>query len=63
MYNFHEDILDEAPPNFDGEDTTPIIKSLFQVDDAALLNKEMVDKFHRTFKRFLYAAKMTRVDI
>ena len=29
MYNFLEDILEEAPSDFHGEDTTPEIKPLF----------------------------------
>ena len=63
MCNFLEDILEEAPSDFDGEGTTPAIKSLFQVEDLPLLSKELADQFHRTVARFLYAVKRARPDI
>ena len=56
MYNFLEDILEEDPSDFDGEDTTPATKFLFQVEDLPLLSEELVDQFHRTVPGFLYAS-------
>ena len=32
VYNYLEDILDEAPSDFDGEDVTPAISKLFTVN-------------------------------
>ena len=34
MYDYLEDILAEAPDDFDGEDVTPAVSDLFQVDEA-----------------------------
>ena len=34
MYDFLEDILAEAPDGFDGEDVTPAVSDLFQVNGA-----------------------------
>ena len=42
MYNFLEDILEETPSDYNGEDTIPAIKSLFQVDDLPFLSEELV---------------------
>ena len=63
MYDVFEDILEEAPSNFKVEDTTPAIKSLFQVEDLPLLSKELADQFYRTVVRFLYATKRVRLDM
>ena len=63
MYNFLEDILEEAPSDFDGKDTTSATKSLFQVEDLPLLSEELVDQFHRMVVRFLCVAKRARPDI
>ena len=32
MYDYLEDILDEAPADFDGEDVTPVVSGLFMVN-------------------------------
>ena len=63
MCNFLRDILEEASSNFNGENTTPTTKSLFQVGDVSLLNEELAGQFHRIVARFLYAAKRARPDI
>ena len=64
MYDYLEDILAEAPECFDGEDVTPTVSDLFQVDESARkLDEETSDYFHRTVARFLYAAKRARPAI
>ena len=63
MYDYLEAILEEAPPEFDGEDTTPATSDLFKVPEATPLSDEMADQFHRTVARFLYAEKRARPDI
>ena len=46
MYNFLEDILEEALSHFDGEDTTSVLKSLFYVEDLPLISEELMNQFH-----------------
>ena len=64
MYDYLEDILAEAPDNFDGEDMTPAISDLFQVDEACRkLDTPTADMFHCFVARFLYVAKRARPDL
>ena len=64
MYDFLEDILTEAPDEFDGENVTPAISDLFQVDEACRkLDTPTADLFHRFVARFLYVAKRARPDL
>ena len=54
MYDFLEDILIDAPPEFDGEDVTPATKTLFIVDEnSPLLPLDKAEYFHSTTARFL----------
>ena len=47
MYDYLEDILAEAPDDFDGEDVTPAVSDLFQVDRACRkLDTPTADLFH-----------------
>ena len=47
MYDFLEDIMVDAPPEFDGEDFTPATKTLFTVDEnSPLLPLEKAEYFH-----------------
>ena len=58
MYDYLEDILAEAPEDFDGEDLTPAVNNLFLVDEACKkLDELKADLFHRFVTRFLYVAK------
>ena len=57
MYNYLEDILDEAPSDFDGEDVTPAVSKLFTVN----LTHQKLDAptsalLHRIVAKFLYIA-------
>ena len=64
MYDYLEDILAEAPSNFDGEDITPAISELFQVNGTCWkLDMATADLFHCIVVRFLYVAKRARPDI
>ena len=64
MYDYLEDILAEAPEDFDGEDLTPAVSNLFQVDEACKkLDIPTADLFHRFVARFLYIAKRARPDL
>ena len=64
MYDYLEDTIADAPDCFDGEDVTPAISTLFQVDKSLdKLKEDDADYFHRTVARFLYAAKQAQPDI
>ena len=54
MYDYLEDILAEAPSNFDGKDVTPAISELFFVNEThRKLDTATADLFHRIVTRFL----------
>ena len=64
MYDYLEDILEEAPAEFDGEDVTPAVKNLFSVEmTQKKLDAATADLFHRIVARFLYVAKRARPDL
>ena len=58
MYGYLEDILAEAPDDFDGEDVLPAISNLFQVDEACKkLDLPTTDMFHCFVARFFVCSK------
>ena len=58
MYDYLENILDEAPAEFDGEDVTPAISELFTVNLIhQKLDKPTADLSHHIVAMFLYVAK------
>ena len=58
MDDYLEDILAEAPDDFDGEGTTSAVSDLFQVDEACRkLDTTMAEVFDCFVARFLYLAK------
>ena len=64
MYDYLENILDEAPAEFDGEDVTPAISELFTVNlTHQKLDTPTADLFHRIVAMFLYVAKRARPDL
>ena len=64
MYDYLEDILSEAPTDFDGDDVTPAVSNLFSVDlIQRKLGEAIVDLFHCIVTRFLYMAKRARPDL
>ena len=64
MYDYLEDILVEAPMDFDDENITPAISKLFQVNEThQKLDMVTVDLFHCIVTRFLYVAKRARSDL
>ena len=64
MYNYLEDILDEAPVDFDGEDVTLAVSDLFTVNlTHRKLDTSTAVLFHRTVAKFLYIAKRARPDL
>ena len=64
MYDYLEDILAEALDDFNGEDVTPAVSDLFQVDEAGRKHdRQTIDTFHRFVARFLYMAKRARPDL
>ena len=64
MYDYLEDIVDEAPKDMDGSAVTPAANDLFQVDEECeKLDPETADLFHRTVARLLFAAKRSRPDL
>ena len=63
MYDYLEDILAEANTDFDGEDVTPDISELFQVNETCGKLDMTTDLFHCIVARFLYVAKKARPDL
>ena len=64
MYDYLEDILDEAPDEFDGEDVPPAISELFTVNlTHQKLDTSIANLFHRIVTKFLYIAKQARPDL
>ena len=64
LYDYLEEILVEAPLDFDGEDVTPAISEILQVNNACpKLDIAIADLFHRIVARFLYVAKMAKTDL
>ena len=58
MYDYLEDILAEAPDDFNGEGVTPAASKLFQVDEACReLDAPTADMFHRFVARFYVCSK------
>ena len=48
MYDYLEDILSEAPADFDGEDVTPAVSNLFSVNlKQHKLDEATSNQFHR----------------
>ena len=64
MYHYLEDILSEAPANFDGEDVTPADSELFSMNlTQQKLDVTAADLLHRIVNHFLYVAKRARPDL
>ena len=64
MYDFLEDIQDEAPADFDGEDVSPAVSELLMVNlTHRKLNASTAELFHRIVAKFLYVAKRLRHDL
>ena len=64
MYDYLDDILDESPPKFDGEDVTPAVSELFTVNMThQKLDTPTSELFHRIVAKFLYIAKRARPDL
>ena len=64
MYDHLEDILAETPDDFNGEDVTPAVSDLFQMDKACRkFDTQKVDLFHCFVARFLYMAKRAKLDL
>ena len=64
MYEYLEDILTEAPLDLNGEDVTPAISELFQVNEThQKLEIVMADLFYRIAHRFICVVKRTRPDL
>ena len=64
MYDYLEDILNESPPEFDGEDVTPVVSELFTVNIIhQKLDTPTLELFHHIVAKFLYIAKRARPDL
>ena len=64
MYDYLEDILNEAPAEFDGEDVTPAVSDLFTVNlTQRKLDTPTANFFHRIVAKVLYVAKQARPDL
>ena len=65
IYDFFEDIIEDAPNDMYGTNTRTSAKSnLFTVDhNSPLRDRKMADAFHRRTARLILAAKRARHDI
>ena len=64
MYDYLEAKLAEAPDDFDGEEVTPAVSDLFQVNEACRkLDSPTADMLHCFVTRFLYVAKRASLDL
>jgi Reverse transcriptase (RNA-dependent DNA polymerase) len=64
MFDYVEEMLDELPPDMDGEAITPAANHLFAVDDKATpLNADMAQFFHHNTAKLLFLSKRARPDI
>jgi hypothetical protein len=64
MINYLEEILDELPPEMDGDSTTPAASFLFDVDeDCEKLEAEASEFFHHNTAKLLFICKRARPDI
>ena len=64
MYDYLQDILSEAPADFDGKDVRPAVSNLFTINlTQRNLDKATTDLFHCIVARFLYVTKRARLDL
>lgn len=63
MQKYVDDMIDEAPPEFDGEATTPAAAHLFDTDpEATKLGSEQAVTFHHLVANALFLCKRARPD-
>ncbi|GAX19421.1 hypothetical protein FisN_4Lu403 [Fistulifera solaris] len=64
MDDYVENLLNEAPSDFEGTSVTPATANLFTVNDQAeKLPPEKAELFHRFTAKLLYLCKRVRIDI
>lgn len=64
MYDYINQLIDEAPSEFSGTAPTPAARHLFDTDEGApKLNEEQAAKFHHLVAKALFLAKRARPDI
>jgi len=64
IYDYLEDIINEASSDMDGSAVTSTSSNLFQVnEECEKLDPETADLFHRTVARLLFAATRSRPDL
>jgi hypothetical protein len=66
MSNYITKMLDDLPPNMDGESATPAANHLFEVNpdtDNMLLDHDNAEFFHTNMAKLLFLCKRVRPDI
>jgi hypothetical protein len=64
MIGYLEEILNDLPPEMDGENTTPAASFLFDVDDdCEKLDADASEFFHHNTAKLLFICKRARPDI
>jgi hypothetical protein len=64
MIDYIRNILDELPPDMNGENSTPAASFLFDVDeDCERLDEETSNLFHHNTAKLLFLCKRARPDI
>ena len=64
MIGYLDEILNDLPPDMDGENTTPAASFLFDVDDdCEKLDADTADFFHHNTAKLLFLCKRARPDV
>lgn len=64
LYNFTEDLLEEAANDMNITSLTPVLENLFEVDnDSTQLTPKRVDYFYQMTARLLFATKRAKLNI
>jgi hypothetical protein len=64
MIGYMDEILNDPPPDMDGENTTPAASFLFDVDDdCEKLSADTADFFHHNTAKLLFLCKRARPDV
>ena len=66
LYNFLEDVPEEAPSNFEGKDTTPALKSLYRHEESYRIlphPREWITPFQSQHQRGANTRRSTEVEL
>lgn len=64
MIDYIKNVLDETPPEFEGESATPAASHLFEVNESSTpLEQKQSESFHHMVAQLLFLCKRARPDI